>query len=217
MVARRTWTIHRGRKSSPWRRQKARAVCYKNRVFAKDLVATVQSWIPERFQKPLPGSAPGVLEIRLRQRSGGIDTHYAGWNGDEQVSSDSLGGLTRFASIATSEPEAEFIVAKINSLDLSPVMKWSESAGLEKHLEQRAGQVPDLRINVTIEYVPDLDNLTVELAVGNRDLKESPDLTVKIDFEDIEDMQTGNLTAMQLLGRLRFVGDASSLLQLMPR
>lgn len=81
----------------------------------------------------------------------------------------------------------------------------SASARAEKLL---AGQ--KIEFHVIVKDLPDeREDAVVKVGIGVETPPEKPQFTAAISFDDIEDMQGGDITPQQVLGRLRLTGDAS--------
>lgn len=86
----------------------------------------------------------------------------------------------------------------------------SASAELEKMLEGHR-----LEFHLTLKDLPaDPDEVTIKIGIGVDTPPETPKFKATVSWDDIEDLQAGELTPQQLFGRLKLEGDASQAMAL---
>jgi hypothetical protein len=79
------------------------------------------------------------------------------------------------------------------------------SAKIEKLLSKEK-----LSFHVVVKDVPEVDTVTVRVAVGLPEIPPQPGFTAHVSYDDLEEVREGALTPQQLLfKKVRFVGDAS--------
>jgi hypothetical protein len=84
------------------------------------------------------------------------------------------------------------------------------SAKVEKLLSKEK-----LCFHVVVADVPDVDTVTVRIAVGYPEIPAQPGFTAHLSYDDLEEVRRGALTPQQLLfKKIRFVGDASRAMSL---
>ena len=84
------------------------------------------------------------------------------------------------------------------------------SAEIEKVLEGHK-----IEFHVTLTDLPtDPDEVTVKVGLGVDTPSPTPKFTASVSWDDISEVRAGEMSAQQLLGRLRIKGDASQAMAL---
>jgi hypothetical protein len=147
----------------------------------------------------------GAGEVWLRVEGGTLTAH------DTRPQGVPVRVALEFESEAAREALSMFSGSgRIDDPQVSERFVRMFSARAEKILE---GQ--KVEFHVVVKDVPDRDDdIVIKVGIGTDVPPSHPQFTVAVSYDDLEDLRAGELTADQVIGRLRLTGDASRAMSL---